>query len=63
MSQFLNVRPDKITDHELRIILDEFNKKVGDRNFEFLEEISNKLEFFKKFSKHTRLYLLKLAKI
>lgn len=62
-NQFLSVRQYCLTDLDLQMIINEFDKKVNDRNYEFLGEIVSKLEFFKKYSQAIKISLIKLAKL
>ncbi len=50
----------------MEIILDEFNlKKKGknERNYNMLDDIAFKLKFFKRFTKPTRIQLLKMSQV
>ena len=46
---------------ELLYIIEEYEKDPANRDYDALDNICSKLKFFKKFSRGTRVYLLKLA--
>lgn len=52
-----------VTESELTQILCEFHKPYNKRNYEMLDKICGKLKFFQRYSKPTRISLLKLAQI
>jgi len=60
---FLNATDEGISIHEVELIKEEYKKPAESRNYEFLSTIAERLKFFQNFTKPTRIYLLKLAKI
>lgn len=60
---YLKATKQVLTDQELQFILKEYQKEQGDRDYEALDSICQNLKFFQKFSRSTRIYLLKLAKV
>lgn len=61
MYNFLNTNEETISAHELNLVKAEYAKHPIDRDYEYLDSISERLKFFKRFTKLTRIRLLKLA--
>ena len=63
MLEYLKVRDELLTEYELNYILEQYKLDANDRNYDNLDQITQKLSFFKKYSRPTRIYLMKLANI
>lgn len=63
MYNFLNTNEEGVSMHELSLIKEEFQNLSADRDYEFLDLVASRLKFFKRFSKPTRVYLMKLANV
>ncbi|KAL4498514.1 hypothetical protein ABPG72_019632 [Tetrahymena utriculariae] len=60
---FLNTNEEGVSQHELNLVMEEYKLPTNERDYEFLDTIAERLKFFKRFTKPTRMYLLKLANI
>jgi hypothetical protein len=61
--EFLRVHPEVLTFSELHLIVSQYELAVDERDYETLNKIISNFDFFKKFAKPTKIYLLKNAKI
>ena len=55
MFNFLNTNENSVSVHELNLVKEEFKRSADDRDYNFLDVIAERLKFFKRFSKPTRI--------
>jgi hypothetical protein len=60
---FLNTNEEGVSFHELQLIKEEYKRPVAERDYDFLDLMAARLKFFQRFTKPTRVYLLKLAQV
>lgn len=63
MYNFLNTNEEGVSFHEVNMIKEEFKRPAIERDYEFLDSVAERLKFFKRFTKPTRIYLLKLSNL